>query len=187
MADVKKVSQMLLLAGVTSASLYMATQWLGAPREALDPSDLVVEPATAKTGRPASFSANAIGVARERDAMLAPPERSRAVPESRGDAFANLSWLPPAPPVQVAPPPQPPKPTPPTAPPLPFTFVGLMEQGAARPQAFLAKGDVLLVVAAGDTIDNNTYRVETLNPQQIVITYLPMNARQTLNILGTTP
>lgn len=61
-----------------------------------------------------------------------------------------------------------------------------MEQGAAKPQAFLSKGDVLLVVAAGDLLDNNTYRVDTLTPQKIVITYLPLNTPQTLNILGTT-
>lgn len=186
MADVKKVSQMLVIAG---AIFYMAAHSLRAPPETPDPSNLVAEPATAKTRRPAASAANANAneLAPERDATLAPPNRSRPVPESKGQAFANLSWLPPPPPVHVAPPPPPPKPAPPMAPPLPFTFVGLMEQGTARPQAFLAKGDVLLVVAAGDTIDNNTYRVETLTPQQIVITYLPMNTRQTLNILGATP
>ncbi|MDO8251735.1 MAG: hypothetical protein Q7T78_18755 [Rhodoferax sp.] len=184
MAHVKNVLQMLLLAGAGSASFYMAAHWLRAPREALDLSDLVVEPAPAKSGRPDVSSVNTNRLALQRDATLAPPDRSRAVPESTGDAFANLSWLPPPPPVVIAPPPRPPPPPPPTAPPLPFTFVGLMEKGTARPQAFLAKGDALLVVSAGDTIDNNTYRIETLSPQKIVITYLPMNTQQTLNILG---
>ena len=114
------------------------------------------------------------------------PQRTHVVPESSGDAFATMSWLPPPPPVRVAPPPPPPAPVVPVAPPLPFTFVGLMEQSTTRPQAFLSKGDALLVVAAGDLIDNNTYRVDTVNPQQIIMTYLPMNTLQTLNILGTT-
>jgi hypothetical protein len=74
----------------------------------------------------------------------------------------------------------------PVAPPLPFTFVGLLEQNAGRPQAFLSKGELLLVVAAGDLLDNKTYRVDALNAQQIVITYLPLNTPQTLNISGTT-
>jgi hypothetical protein len=74
----------------------------------------------------------------------------------------------------------------PVPPPLPFTFVGLIEAGAPKPQAFLAKGNDLLVVAAGDVIDANTYRIDSLNPKQIQLTYLPLNAPQTLNMMGTT-
>ncbi len=187
MADIKKISQMLVIAGATSTSVYMTAHWLRAPGAVLDPAELVVEPAEPKAERSAASGANPNGLALERDATLALPARSRIVPESSGNAFTNLSWLPPPPPVVIVPPPRPPKPPPPSAPPLPFTFVGLMEKGAASPQAFLAKGDALLVVAAGDTIDNNTYRIETLSAQKIVITYLPMNIQQTLNILGTTP
>lgn len=180
MADLKKIAQLLVIAGATTASIYLSAPWWRAPNAVLDPAEFVVEPA-------AVSGANTHGTAFERDPTLALPERSRTVPESSGNAFANLSWMPPPPVVVVAPPPRPPKPPPPTAPPLPFIFVGLMEQGAARPQAFLAKGDALLVVAAGDTIDNNTYRIETLSAQKIVITYLPMGLQQTLHILGTTP
>lgn len=186
MADLKKISQILVIAGATSASVYLSAHWLRGPRDALDPAEFV-EPAAPKAGRTAESGANTNGTTFERDATLALPARSRIVPESTGNAFANLSWLPPPPKAVVVPPPRPPKPPPPTAPPLPFTFVGLMEKGAIRPQAFLAKGDALLVVAAGDTIDNGTYRIETLSAQEIVITYLPMNIQQTLNILGITP
>ena len=52
--------------------------------------------------------------------------------------------------------------------------------------AFLAKGEALLVVSAGDTLDNNTYRVDILNPNEIVMTYLPMNIQQTLRVPGGT-
>jgi hypothetical protein len=58
------------------------------------------------------------------------------------------------------------------------------QKGSARPQAFLDKGDTLLVVGAGYVIDNNTYRVDTLTAQQIVLTYLPLNTAQTLNTTG---
>jgi hypothetical protein len=54
------------------------------------------------------------------------------------------------------------------------------------PQAFLAKGDALLIVAAGDTIDNGTYRVDTLNPTQVVLTYLPLNMQQTIRVTEAT-
>lgn len=187
MADIKKIAQILVIAGATSASLYLTAQRLRATGASLEPVDFIVEPVAPKTGPAAASGANANTnrTALERDATLALPTRSRMAPESNGNAFSNLSWLPPPP--QAVAVPAPPKPPPPTAPPLPFTFVGLMEKGAARPQAFLSRGDALLVVAAGDTIDNNTYRIETLSAQKIVITYLPMNIQQSLNILGTTP
>lgn len=54
------------------------------------------------------------------------------------------------------------------------------------PEAFLAKGDALLVVSVGDMLDNNTYRVDTLNANEVVMTYLPMNTKQTLNVSGGT-
>jgi len=118
-----------------------------------------------------------------RDASLKVPDRAGAIPDVGGDAFAPLTGLPPPPP----PPPaaDAPPPAAPTAPPLPFTFVGMLERTAGAPQAFLAKGESLLVVSAGDLLDNNTYKVESLGPQQIVLTYLPMNLRQSLNVSGT--
>ncbi len=75
---------------------------------------------------------------------------------------------------------------PPAAPPLPFAFVGMLEQSSARPTAFLAKGEALYIVAVGDVIDG-TYRVESLSPNQIVVTYLPLNQRQTLSPAGGQP
>lgn len=72
----------------------------------------------------------------------------------------------------------------PTAPPLPFTFVGMVENGVGKPQAFLAKGDALLVVSAGETIENNTYRVDSFDANQVVITYLPLSMKQTIDVSG---
>lgn len=185
MAHNKTLFQLVLLAGATSAAFYTVAPWVHAWSNELNGATLAtVEPATPNKGRSSAVGTRLNVPAPERDATLAPPERLRLIPETKGEAFANLSWLPPPPPVVVAPPSPPPKPLRPTAPSLPFTFVGLLEKGSVRPQAFLAKGDALLVVGAGDTIDNNTYRIETLSTQKIVITYLPMNIQQTLNILG---
>jgi hypothetical protein len=181
-----KVSEVLLLAGAGATTFYLAAHWLRTSGEAQDASDYVVEPVAAKE-RPAAASGNSTNEATfERDATLTLPDRSHRVPESKGDPFATLSWLPPVAPAPALAAPPPPKPAVPVAPPLPFTFVGMLERGATRPQAFLAKGENLLVVAAGDTLDNNTYRVESLSPAQIVMTYLPMNTRQTLTVLGAT-
>jgi Tfp pilus assembly protein PilP len=80
----------------------------------------------------------------------------------------------------------PPKPAEPVTPPLPFTFVGMLERGTTKPEAFLAKGDALLVVSVGDLLDNNTYRVDTVTANEVVMTYLPMNIQQTLVVPGGT-
>jgi hypothetical protein len=62
----------------------------------------------------------------------------------------------------------------------------MLERGATQPAAFLAKGDALLVVSAGDLLDNNTYRVDSLNANEIVMTYMPLNIQQTLIVAGST-
>ena len=112
-------------------------------------------------------------------------DRAKTIPRTKGTPFASLSWLPPPPPPPPPAPPPPPPPKPqPVTPPLPFSFVGLLESGAAKPQAFLAKGEALLVVAAGDMLDNNTYRVEALNANEVVLTHMPTNVQQTLNVSG---
>ncbi|HOZ62763.1 MAG TPA: hypothetical protein PK497_00060 [Burkholderiaceae bacterium] len=183
MTAVKKPFQLLMLALASVAGLFVVTHWV---RSTASDSGSVVEAITRERPVKNAPEASDPKSAESRDINLALPQRSRVAPDSKGEAFAKLSWLPPPPPPRIAPPPPPPAPVIPVAPPLPFTFVGLIERGSAKPQAFLSKGDVLLVVAAGDLLDNNTYRVDTLGPQQIVITYLPLNTLQTLNILGTT-
>jgi hypothetical protein len=181
----KTLWQLVLLAVATAATVYTVAPWVRAKSERSAGANMaMVASATPNKGRSVASETRPTEVAPKHDETLAPAARSRVVPETKGEAFANLSWLPPPPPVVIVPPPRPPKPPPPTAPTLPFAFVGLMEKGTARPQAFLTKGDALLVVAAGDTIDNNTYRIESLSAQKIVLTYLPMATQQTLNILG---
>jgi len=183
MTAAKKSFQVLMLALASMAGIFVVTHWVQSTESESSP---VVEAITRErpiNNRPEVLDPKS---AEARDINLALPQRSRVAPDSKGEAFAKLSWLPPPPPPRVAPPSPPPAPVMPVTPPLPFTFVGLIERGSAKPQAFLSKGDVLLVVAAGDLLDNNTYRVDTLSSQQIVITYLPLNTPQTLNILGTT-
>ncbi|MBS1133494.1 MAG: uncharacterized protein H6R02_635 [Burkholderiaceae bacterium] len=114
-----------------------------------------------------------------------PVSRGRIATEGAGDAFRMASWTPPPPPPPppAAPPPPPP---PPTAPPLPFSFVGLLEQKSSRPTAFLAKGEALVIAGVGDVIDG-TYRVESLSPTGVVVTYLPLSQKQTVGPSGGTP
>ena len=188
MTTIMKPLKILLLASVAMGAVYVAVRWAPDPALAHEASSSRASLLVATTeSPPPALLFDSGQAAAEREATVGLPGRSRAIPETKGDPFAILSWLPPVAPVRALPVPPPPKPAAPVAPPLPFTFVGMLERGTAPPQAFLAKGEALLVVAAGDTLDNNTYRVESLSPQQIVITYLPMTTRQTLNVSGATP
>lgn len=111
---------------------------------------------------------------------LLPPAREKIDDGTQKNLFASVSWLPPTPP--SPPPPKLVAPPPPQAPPLPFSFVGMLED-SAKPTAFLARGDALLIVLAGDTLDGN-YRVDTVSPKEIALTYLPLNQKQHIWISG---
>jgi hypothetical protein len=91
--------------------------------------------------------------------------------------FNSHSWTPPPPPA-----PKPPPPPPPTAPPLPFTYIGKKLEGGTW-EVYLARGDQTVIVHAQSIIDG-TYRVESIRPPQLVLTYLPLNQQQTLTIGG---
>jgi hypothetical protein len=171
----------ILLAG--GVSFFVAMTWL---RPALVGPDSIAEPvlreATSSTAAVKSTPA-VKGISAQREIALVVPQSSRTVHESNGDAFATQNWLPAPPIVKAPPPPPPPLPVAPVAPPLPFVYLGLIERGNAKPQAFLAKGDSMLVVVAGDALET-VYRVESLSAQQIVLTHLPTNTTQTLTAPG---
>jgi hypothetical protein len=68
----------------------------------------------------------------------------------------------------------------PHAPPLPFGFVGKHWQAGSW-QVYLARGEELRVARLATVIDGQ-YRVESIVPPHLVLTYLPLNERQTLDI-----
>lgn len=92
--------------------------------------------------------------------------------------FAAHSWQPPPPP------PPPAAAVAPTAPPLPFRFLGQMNDGD-QTVVFLASGNRTLLVRAGDTLDG-TYQVESVGPPAVAFIYRPLNERQLLHY-GRTP
>jgi hypothetical protein len=94
---------------------------------------------------------------------------------SRSTLFASQSWQPPPPRVRPQPAP------PPMAPPLPFKFVGkLVQEG--RLSILLAKGDSVIPVKEGETLDG-TYRIESITDTQITLVYLPLAQKQTLPVV----
>jgi hypothetical protein len=99
-----------------------------------------------------------------------------------GDLFAARSWKP-APtlasvneqPVNVAPVVQVP-----TAPPMPFQFIGRMDDRTDL-QVFLQNGEKIYVVRKGDVIDE-TWKIERISDMELSLVYLPLHLSQTLSV-----
>lgn len=93
--------------------------------------------------------------------------------------FESKSWYTPPPPPPPAPAPvsllPPPPPTPPQ---LPYTYIGRMIDGKDV-VLFLTKNDQHYTVRASDVLDN-TYRVDKITEKEAVLTYIPLDAQQTL-------
>jgi hypothetical protein len=175
-----RLSQWIALAAAGGAAFYGASRF-AAP----DAADSLAEPVVrADSARTAAAPATAEITSVAASAPLAgPPARAAIEVGGATETFGGMSWTPPPPPPPaptVRPPP------PPSAPAMPFRFIGMLEQKSDRPTAFLAKGEALLVVRVGDVIDS-MYRIESLSPAQVVVTYLPLNQRQTLSVAGGQP
>lgn len=94
-------------------------------------------------------------------------------PRRIGDAFARRSWAPPpAKPAAAPPPPRA------VAPALPFDFLGRLED-QGRPTAVLRRGKEVVLARERENIDA-AYRLESIGPGGLVITYLPLNQQQHL-------
>lgn len=100
--------------------------------------------------------------------------------------FDAKSWYvppPPPPPIIAIQPQEPPKPT---APPLPFSYVGQMEDENGRVVVYLAHGNRALTVGVGDNIDGH-YRLDSIEDAAVQMTYLPLDIKQTLFIARNNP
>lgn len=102
-----------------------------------------------------------------------------------GDLFAARSWkAAPAPGTATE---QPVASTPvvqaPTAPPLPFQFVGRLDDRSDL-QVFLQSGEKIYVVRKGDVIDE-TWRIERISDKELSLVYLPLHLAQTLSVGST--
>lgn len=73
----------------------------------------------------------------------------------------------------------------PTAPALPFTYGGRYTEGS-NVFVFLNEGTRMHKVRQGDTV-NASYRIETIAPAAITLTYLPLGMQQTLQTGSPAP
>lgn len=103
-----------------------------------------------------------------------------------GDLFAARSWK--AAPILASVIEQPISVTPvvqvPSVPPMPFQFVGRLDDRSDL-QVFLQNGEKIYVVRKGDVIDE-TWRIEGISDVELSFIYLPLHVSQTLSV-GSAP
>lgn len=126
----------------------------------------------------AALATLAAGQAAAADAAVDAPVNAAgdATPAvTTANLFPSQTWQPPPPP--------PSRPKPPEAPPLPYTYLGqLAEEGGIT--LFLGRQQRTLIVRAGDILDGS-YRIDAVTPQRALITYLPLDIQQSLNLRNT--
>jgi len=167
--------------------------------ESVDRAPAARSTATATAARPAASAVAAPQAAAARattaaassagapaPAILPLVPRAQLIGEAGDGSFKNAdgvfggqSWNPPPPP--PPPPSAMPPPPPPTAPPLPFQVIG-KAVADGQWEVFLARGADQTFVVRKHTVIDGMYRVETIAPPTMTMTYLPMNQVQQLNI-----
>jgi hypothetical protein len=141
----------------------------------------IASPEAAKrdAGKDADSGAQGVG-AEKRAGRFALPDR---IPLSaqRGDLFGTHSWQPPAPKVDAGSA----APVASAAPSMPYKFAGKLLQDG-KLQIFLSKGDAVVAIQEGDTLDG-AYRVESIEEAQITLLYLPLKRKETIPVSSSLP
>ena len=166
----------LLLAGVLGAGALLLFGERQPVAEVAEAVERAVAPARQRAARPPA----------EPPAILALLPRSEVAGEEgetfggadgAAAVFQSQNWTPPPPKMAaVAPPP----PSPPMAPPLPYVYLGKVAADGAW-EVFLSRADKTYIVRAHTVIDG-AYKVVTIAPPVMTLTYLPLNQVQQLNI-----
>ena len=96
------------------------------------------------------------------------PAPSAGASDAAAPLFAAQSWRPPSPPPAPAP-----APVEAEAPPFPYSYMGGLTDERGR-TAFFNRGDRVLAVRAGETVDG-TFRVDHLDETSMTVTHLALN------------
>jgi hypothetical protein len=162
-----------------------ASVWLGLENDTADDTVDVVQVVKPKATpkhdahhKMPAFSLPILAKTQDRDAS----GNNTADKQSKvADMFKSHTWyVPPPPPTHstreqaIAAPPEPP--------PLPFTYLGIVEDDGHK-VVFLAREQRLYTVSKGEVFDGQ-YRLEGESKGRIEIVYLPLNVKQILVIKG---
>jgi hypothetical protein len=102
---------------------------------------------------------------------------------SDDDPFAPRVWQAVTPVTEVAPPPPPPQPAPvqeAPAPPLPYRFIGQMQDDGKR-VLYLGRGEQVVLAHQGDVLEDS-YKVVSVGETQVEFEFIQSGLRQTLLI-----
>jgi HAMP domain-containing protein len=167
-----------------------ATWWAASLEEAaapVEPAAQAVDAGTARTPTPRRPARAPIAGAPAADAPTGDvptesvPATGRARwPDAAVGLFQPFSFQP----APAAPPPLA-APAADAVPPLPFRFVGALEDRGQR-AVILLEADTVHVLRTGERVDAR-YRVERITPTEVVFTYLPARQRQTLDLSAHDP
>jgi hypothetical protein len=148
------------------------------------PSTGIAEPVVRATAATPSRTTSASAEKDQRNTVILPLKNREQLIGSDHDGnkpqalFSSHSWAPPPPPppVSLAPPP------PPSAPPLPFKYIGKQITDSGW-EAFITLSKQIFIVHE-KTVVQGTYRIDSIKPPILTVTYLPLQQTQTLNIGG---
>ena len=113
----------------------------------------------------------------DRSKLIGSDASKSAKPVMWRNLFVSSSWTPPA----VSAKPLPPAIVPaPTAPAFPFQYVGKKLEDSVW-EVYLSRGDQSFLVREGGTLEG-TYRIDSITPQRLTVTYLPLGQSQSLSI-----
>ena len=137
-------------------------------------SDSSIRVEVVRSASPASSSRASLPV------LLDIVDRSALIGQRPGEPsptlFASRSWNPPpqAAPVQAV------ATVAPSPPPMPFVYLGRQFR-AGRWEVFVSEGDATLILHESQLIDSR-YRVDSIAPPIMTLTYLPLNTPTSLSI-----
>jgi hypothetical protein len=165
----------------------IATGWLALFGDKTS-TDGVVEPIVRAAGQPPAPGQRASASTRPATAAHAPDIDALVAREQlmgKGDfggaadaanaLFSSQNWNPPP-----APPPEPAPAPPPSAPPLPFTYIGKKVEDRIW-EVYVTRGDQTLILREKEVLDR-IYRIDSIHPPTLSLTYMPLNQVQTLSI-----
>jgi hypothetical protein len=162
--------------GLALVGSLVATSWVASQEESGSEKSRTKAPESGPLRPPAANARPADAAAAPTEAlMLDKLNRAKTEPGAE-NLFETGTWEPP-PPKVVARPGPPPAPAPPA---LPFTYFGKMGD-AGQTIVFLDAGGKSYAARIGDVLDGQ-YRVEDIKDRIMVLTYLPLQQQQTLNI-----
>ena len=172
--DKKQVTQALLLVLVGTA-VFIAAYWLNKPVA----NEVAIVEAVSRGRGTQRLPPQSSPPVKERFSMFQTREGAVISSLNESDVFLPHSWLPPPP--LPPPPPPPPPPVKPVAPPLPFSFVGTLDEKGVARRVFLTQGEQLIIVKSSDVMEGR-YRIDQITDSSVELTYLPLNQKQIISI-----